>query len=365
MRRSSLLCLLFLLLFSLGYRTGVDGDDISRIYLVGSTLIRTTPGTGIRLYDLSNPSAPRQRGSVAVPGANDVAVMEHYMYADDGLNLVIYDIADIANPRALDTIGSAFTFYPRRYYERAVDETSGGMSGCGACSMSEPTAAPTTADAGGAGQAGSMARFAIAGHYLYCIDNYTLRAFDISDPARPRYKNSVNIGWQIETLFPHDGNLYIGGREGMYIYSLSDEDNPAPVGEFRHPRRCDPVVVEEKYAYVTLRSGGTCGGNDNQMDILDITNLSSPRLVSVVPLTGPYGLAVSGGLVAVCDGTAGVRVFDARNPTQVVQVGGIEGINAHDIILNDRLMIVTAESGFYLYDASDLRAPKPYGTLQF
>ncbi|HVZ39986.1 MAG TPA: hypothetical protein VHI13_11970 [Candidatus Kapabacteria bacterium] len=372
MKRSTLICLLFLAYCTFGYRLGVTSDGISKIYLAGNTLIRTTPGTGIRFYDLSRPASPQTLGSIAITQNSDVAVKGHYMYADNGLDLLVYDIADLAHPVMVDSIHYAFQSVGLSYMigETMVGERSTGSSGCHACSQETPVAAPSTGPmvSGGAGstnQAGSMARFAVVGDYLYCIDSYSLRVFEIMDPARPRYKNQIEIGWQIETLFPYQDKLFIGGSDGMYIYSLAHADSPVQLSEFHHARRCDPVVADGKYAYVTLRSTGACGGNDNQLDILDVSDVANPQLLNVVPMTGPYGLATRSGLVFVCDGSSGVTIVDATNPQKPAKVGGLAGITAHDIILGDNVMIVTAESGFFLYDLSDLRNPRPCGTLRF
>ncbi len=364
MRRSTLFCLLALLLFSVGYRVGTNGDGVSKIYLYGNTLIRTTPGTDITFYDLSNPKAPQLKGRIAITENSDVAVRDNFMYADNGYNLVVYNISDVGNPRAVDTVGSAFTTLPRMMpMDDVVITDVGGSSGCNTCSQETMVDAPVAT--GGTGTGGSLARFTIVGDRLYCIDDYSLRVFDISDPARPRYKNTVAVAWAIETIFPYNGKLFIGGREGMYIYDAADPDRPAPLSQFEHARRCDPVVVEGDYAYVTLRSTGSCGGNSNQLDVISIADIRSPKLVTTVDLAGPYGLAVRDNHVLVCDGDAGVVILDVSDRAHPRRVGGINGIVAQDIIISGNLMIVTAKSGFFLYDIGDIEHPASCATLQF
>ncbi len=63
--------------------------------------------------------------------------------------------------------------------------------------------------------------------------------------------------------------------------------NPSSEGQFAHTRSCDPVIADEKYAYVTLRSGNQCMGFTNQLEILDISDLNSPSLISTYLLTNP------------------------------------------------------------------------------
>ncbi len=365
MNRTSYLLLLALVFLSFGYTTRQQSDEISKIYLIGNTLIRTTPGKNIRFYDISSPANPRNVSTIAIEGNNDVAATGDYMYADRGTDLVIYDISNIASPRALDTIKRVFNRPYYGYWEGNDVVEVGGASGCGGCSdespvaMSEPTRGNDAAERGG--QGGSMARFVIVGDYLYCVDVSQLTVFDISDPARPRYKNAVDIGWQIETIFPSGTNLFIGGQSGMYIYDIHDAEEPKYVSEFTHVRSCDPVVVEGNLAYVTLRGGTVCGGYTNQLDIIDISDIKNPRLIRTVELSGPYGLTVRDGRVLVCDGSQGLKLIDATRPTPPVSI--LTDLTPYDVILRDNLLVVTAESGYYLYDASDLSQLRRFSAI--
>src|SRR5688500_12067850 len=63
---------------------------------------------------------------------------------------------------------------------------------------------------GGTGVGGSLARFTIAGNYLYTVDQTDLKVFDISDPANPVFRRSIPVGFEIETIFPFKDRLFIG-----------------------------------------------------------------------------------------------------------------------------------------------------------
>ena len=76
------------------------------------------------------------------------------------------------------------------------------------------------------GIGGSMARFTIVDDYLYTIDSWTLKSYDITDQLNPVYKEDVNLGWGIETIFPYNGNLFIGAQSGMHIYNLDNKESP-------------------------------------------------------------------------------------------------------------------------------------------
>lgn len=371
MKRSSLICLLFLVLFSFGYRlNNAESGGVSKIYLQGNTLIRTTPGEGIKFYDLSNPASPRMRSAISISRNADVAVKGNYMYADNLTDLVVFDISDLSRPVATDTIRRVFDRPVYYGTEMPIDDGMevGGSSGCGdGCSNSSPVdAAPArSGEFTNGGTAGSLARFAVVGDYLYCIDDYTLHVYDVSDPARPRYRNRVAVSWDIETLFPYGDKLFIGGRSGMYIFNAADQEQPEQISEFTHRRSCDPVVVENNRAYVTLRGGSACGGFDNQLDVIDISNIRFPKLLKSYKLAGPYGLSVRNGIVLVCDGNAGLVILDVNDPANIREIGRVEGVTAHDIILNGNLMVLSAQDNFYLYDISRIESPVLYTKLSF
>ncbi|MBL7989047.1 MAG: hypothetical protein JNJ94_13370 [Chlorobi bacterium] len=372
MNRTTIFLLLAVAFFSFGYTKDYTSNDvISKIYLLDRTLIRATPGEGIRFYDISIPTLPREIGKIAMEGNNDVAVQGHYMYADRFQDLIVFDISNPAVPIAVDTIGAVFN----RIYDggwmaddvRVVeDNSSGGFSGCNSCSQSETVNAPVAQpnrDAASAGKAGSLARFMVVGDYLYCLDGVNILVFDIKEPARPRYRNAASVSWDIETIFHSGNHLFIGAATGMYIVNIDDPNKPMLTSQFTHARTCDPVVVEGNRAYVTLRGGTPCGGFANQMDILDISDVKNPKLIHSMPLTGPYGLAVRDGIAIICDGTAGVRVVDATNPNAPQQVGQITGMIPHDVIASGNLLVITAQDGYHLYDISDIRQPKRFSTI--
>lgn len=362
MKRSTLLLLLALVYFSLGHTSQPGDESVSKIYLVGTTLYRASGGTTVDVYDLSLPISPRRIGSIPMTGNNDIAVFGHYLYADQNADLIVIDVSDPSHPVRIDTVHGIFNnAYTSGWGRDVVVDDVGGMQGCGPCAASEAPASAPTADAGG-GRGGSLSRFAIDGDRLYCVDYTTLRVFDIIDPARPRYKNAVSIGWGIETVLINGPYIFMGGETGMSIYQRVG-DEVSYVSQFQHRRSCDPVVVEGNHAYVTLRGGTACGGFSNQMDVIDISNIRGPQLISSYQLEGPYGLAVRNGIVIVCDGAAGLKVLDVTNPSGVRQLSSITDIIPHDVILAGSLLVVTTDQGYVLYDASDITNLKRMGIV--
>ena len=340
--------------------------------MIDNTLIRTTPGHDIRFYDIANPVSVAELGKIDIEENSDVAATGRYMYADRGHDLVVYDISNPSSPQLVDSVLKVFqhlNYFPEWQGEDVWigrDEGFGGASGCGGAGCEENPAVAdvaTSREAGSSGQGGSLARFMIVDDYLYCIDRDQIKVFDISDPARPRYRNVVYVNWGIETLFYDRDHLFIGGQEGMYIYSLDNPEEPDRVSEFTHRRSCDPVVVDGDRAYVTLRGGSPCGGFSNQLDIIDISNINNPTLLKTVEMDGPYGLSARNGTVLVCDGQSGLRTMQTNDLNNITQCALLDGLTAYDVIWYGDLLILTAKEGFFLYDASDPCDLKKYGQL--
>src|SRR4028119_1313041 len=96
--------------------------------------------------------------------------------------------------------------------------------------MASPSFASTS------GQGGSLARFAIAGNYLYTVDHAKLSVHDVTNPGNPVLKKTVNIGFDIETIFPFKDKLFIGSSSVVHIFSITDPVNPRKLGEAISPQ---------------------------------------------------------------------------------------------------------------------------------
>lgn len=222
-------------------------------------------------------------------------------------------------------------------------------------SCASESASPNSDNRPNTGQAGSLAKYAVAGgpelNYLYAVTSSELQVVDIADPTNLRQVNSLQIDDRgIETIFPFKQFLLLGTQSGMLVYDISQPTTPTYVSEFWHVRSCDPVVAQDSFAYVTLRGGTNCGGTQNELHVLDISQPDAPEELHVYQLNGPYGLGIDGDLLFVCDGNAGLRVYDASNPAQgLEQIAIFTDINAKDVIPHNGLLLMIGDDGFYQY----------------
>ncbi len=196
------------------------------------------------------------------------------------------------------------------------------------------------------GQGGSLARFAIAGDYLYVVDEFGLNVFNIATASDPVLVNQVPIGFAIETLFGLGDNLYIGSRDGMFIYSIANPEFPEQLSAVEHFTACDPVVSDGEYAYVTLWTDVGCGNFVNLLETYNVQDPVNPILVNQRNLSAPKGLGLYGDYLIVCDDE--IKIFDVSVPEDATLVHSIDQ-NAFDVIIYNDVLIAIGTNGLYQY----------------
>ena len=141
----------------------------------------------------------------------------------------------------------------------------------------------------------------------------------------------------------------------MLIYDISNAARPRQISQYNHLTACDPVVVDGQYAYVTLRTGTRCTNAQNLLEVIDISSIENPYLVKSYPLFNPHGLGVDGNLLFICDGKAGLKIYDKSDPLAIIahQVAYYPDFDTFDVIPLDGILMLTGEKGIYQYDYSD------------
>jgi hypothetical protein len=340
-----------------------------KIYIRGSYLFLNEVNKGIHVIDNSNPSTPKNVAFIDIPGNVDLAVKGNTLYADLYTDLVSIDITNPLNVQVKSVVENVF---PHRYYggyfmhdstkiiarwlvrdtivTEKLDVRNERVNG-GGIIMFAADANGGKSGSGAPGMGGSMARFTIVANNLYTVGNNDLNVFNIAGTT-PAHINKQHIGWSIETIYPFKNKLFIGSSNGMFIYDITNASSPALQGQFSHVRSCDPVVADDTHAYVTLRSGSLCMGFTNQLEVLDITNLTAPNLVKTYPMTNPHGLSKDGNLLFICDGKDGVKVYNATNPANLQLIKTISGMTSYDVIAYNNIAMVVAQDGLYQYNYS-------------
>lgn len=358
-------------------RAGIKSDaaipikNPGKIFVSGNYIFLNEVDKGVHIIDNTNPAAPVNKYFVAIPGNLDLAVKANILYADNYQDLLALDISNPANVQVKKITERVFT---RRQYTYGytgdttkviVDWIKKDTTVSDNPVTAQPGyyydyyAVPNASTAASAsniapGISGSMARFTLLNDYLYTVTDNNLNVFNISTPENPVFANSIDAGLGIETIYPFKNNLFIGSQTGMFIFNTANPALPQKLSEFTHVKRCDPVIADDNFAYVTLRTGTACNGtNINELDILNIQNLQSSWLIKSYPLSNPHGLAKAGNTLFICDGAAGLKVFDAADVSNLRLLQTVTGLEAYDIIIQNNNAIVVAKEGLYLYDCTD------------
>ncbi len=355
-----------------------DIKQAGKITLIGNMIFLNEVDKGIHVIDNSNPSQPKKISFIEIPGNIDIAVKGNTLYADLFSELVTLDVSNPLNVVVKKIMVN--TFPHRSYSGSFVADTSMYIADWVAkdttvkttCSgndrlfvtersfiassniNSNVLSVSGTGTSASVGMNGSMARFAVLNNYMYTVSNTDIKVFDISNSVSPVQTNTVSIGWGIETIYPFKNNLFIGSNTGMFIYGTQNPAAPNRLGSFAHAFACDPVIADDNYAYVTLKGGTNCRNqNLNQLDVINVQNLQLPFLLRSYAMSGPLGLAKDNGLLFVCDGKDGLRIFDAANPHDLKQIKQFKNIETYDVIAWNNHAIVVTKDALVQFDYSN------------
>ncbi len=360
-----------------------DLDDPGKLYFKDNYIFIVEEMQGLHIIDNAEPRNPVNISFIEIPGIADLAVKGNILYTDSYIDLVALDISDLSNIHELSRVENILPYTIPRFNEEypvaMVDEDKGVVAEWeikkvkqkiensyypvyrgGWNVMAEDSGGKVSGGGGvsanGIGVGGSMARFGISENTLFAIDNTTLHIFSISDGENPEFRNDFSVGWGIETLFILGKNMFLGSQNGMRIYDISVPNSPMYISDFWHATGCDPVVVQDDLAYITLRGGNTCGNEVNQLIVVSIKEIAEPEELKAYPMEGPYGLGIDGSTLFICDGDAGLKVFDVTDPLAITdhQLAIFPDIFGYDVIPVKDVLLMIGDDGLYQYDYSDV-----------
>jgi len=225
---------------------------------------------GLRVVDISDPTAPLEVGSCAREPAfaRAVFVSDSYAYVVNSRGLAIVDVSD---PTALVQLG----FYPGvENYDVVVSDS-----------------------------------------YAYLAAWRTgLRVLDVSDPTAPVQVGSyAREGESVLGVFVSDSYAYLAAwRSGLRVLDVSDPYSPVEVGSCRaRVGGGSSVFVAGSYAYVA---------GDDGLQVVDVSNPASPYEVGFYAAGGSEDVYVSGSY-AYLAGFPGLRVLDVFSPATPAEAG--------------------------------------------
>ena len=350
-------------------------ENPGKIYIYNDYLLINEPNQGIHVYDNKNPANPINLSFIPIEGNVDLAINSDILYADNYVDLLAFDLSNIRNIRLVKRVNDVFNHLYQHSTGKIITFKDTVLTSDspellyndmwtvrpGMSFLSNMSKASQSYGTGG-----SMARFTLMDGHLFAVDESTLRVFDVLNPAEPKFLKPIELGWGIETIFPFDQKLFIGSNRGMHIYDASTPSTPTRLAVYEHVLSCDPVVVNEDYAFVTLRSGNFCNNGVNELHVIDIKNPSQPKLIKAYPMLNPHGLGLAENYLYVAEGKHGLKSFNASDVLTIDknQLEFIQSMKSTDLIPGPKSLIVIGTDGVCQYDYSNPAQLKKLSCIQ-
>jgi len=336
-------------------------------------LYLSEPGKGIHIINNENPSNPKIVGYIELMGNQDLAIRNGFLYADALIDLVWFDISNPSNPtlkgRVKNIFSRALPFIENEYgYDNEL--CSAGLKkgkivigwelktkSYEVRSNGEDMAfdtSPAYSHSNSNGLTGSMSRFSLYENYLYAVIENQMSIINLSNEVPKKATEDIYIGSDVETIFSYQDKMFMGTPSGLIIYSVEDPLRPTYCSQIWHVYGCDPVVVENDLAYVTVHSGNFCGQNSNELLIIDVSDVYSPRQIVSYNMVNPKGLGIDNEMLFLCDD--GLKIFKLTEPQTLFsnQLVHYKGMDGYDVIPYNNTLMMIADKGLYQYDYSDV-----------
>jgi len=378
-------------------------ENSGKICFYNGYLYIAENGKGIHIVDNRKPESPAIVGFIELLGNYDMAIRNNMLYADMFTELVWFNISNPqspvtagcmpnAFPSALPAIDNEYGYDYAQVYSRqqSSDSIIVGWkltkrtervegypdwwnnqnhrwdSADGLIFMAERSTYGSNKSGGSSqGVNGSMSSFALYNDYLYSVMNNQMTIISLAGATPEFITNSIYVGANVETLFSYKDAMFMGTPTGLLIYSVENPTHPVYCSQISHAVGCDPVVVENDLAYVTVHSGNICGQNTNELFVIDVSNIYSPQELVSYNMTSPKGLGIDNSTLFVCDD--GLKIFNAANPQTIMtnRLAHKKGMSGYDVIPFNNVLMMIAEDGIYQYDYSDLNNIKQISKLTF
>lgn len=352
--------------------------DPGKIYLGNDVILIGEEQEGIHVIDNSDPLNPTPVNFINLPGNREYFVKDNKIYAETYYDVVKIDISDMHNAILDSRAEYVFqdlwkdqdgkTLIGFSYEEKTETFTTDDDFYVQVLAENEiyldyaqniipKSALPSSFAGSGSKVSGTANRVTYTNNHVYIIGNTSM--YILADG--PQGLNKVNsgtglsnIGEGMETIFPHENNLYVGSRSAVNIYNISSPEHPVEAYEFEHATACDPVLPADGVAYVTLRTAdfSACPGNTNSLLVLDTRNTNDVKEKEEIHMTSPYGMTLKGNQLFVGEGDNGLKIFDVSNKYDPELIRSVNDVEAYDVIphpTNGNLILTTGPNGVSQY----------------
>jgi hypothetical protein len=218
----------------------------------------------------------------------------------------------------------------------------------------------------------------VSGNYAYVADSRGgLQVIDVSRPQAPVRVGNYATSRTTEDVYVVGNHAYVAnGGDGLLILDVSNPSSPFMMGRYFLISWLAAASVRVRGRYAFVLSGEYCyyprvlGPTAFEMWIIDISNPTSPVLVSECDLTDTYpGEVFVSGDYAYISNYSGLQVIDISNPASpsraethyISDSGGIGyGVHVH----GNYAYLAYGSGGVEVIDVSDPASLKRIGNIE-
>lgn len=308
--------------------------------------------SGLHLYDISEPAAPRHLGVHHTPGSpKGVVVRGDYAYVgDDDHGLQVVDISNPKRPRKVSEVatpGLAYSMKLSGDYLYLADHR-GGFHIISVADVAHPAIVGSAQTAGKA-----WAVEVVDGIAYVAADNAGLLVFDVSDPSQPKQIAAHALGGAAEDVVIRDRLAYVASFEtGMHILDISDPQQPRTISSLATPGNARGIELDGNIAYIADWVSG--------IQIADISDPAQPRLIGSLDTAGwSWGVRVQGRHAYVLDWWGGIAVLDIADPVAPVLAGAyhLRGTTRDVAVRDGYAYIANGSNGLQIFDVNTPQNP--------
>ena len=222
-----------------------------------------TADGGLHIVDVTDARQPFEIGMLHVVNteqASDLVVDDHMVYLVGGGALNLIDVSDPTNPRLVQRLRP-----PTEALAVAVADgrayTVGPFGGLAVFGVSDPQAVREIGHLVGSGPSISRIAIAVAGPHVFAGHGPSeLRVADVSDPAAPRFVDTLVLPAALQALAIDGEHLYVGaGTAGLLVLHVKGLPIPTatPLASATSPTTATATVTPSPTPTVTVTSTAT------------------------------------------------------------------------------------------------------------
>jgi hypothetical protein len=323
--------------------------------------------SGVRIFDVGNPSRPRAVGEVLADASgvglfiNDVAVAGHRLYVtEQRAGVHVFDISDPSRPRPTTGVGL-------QGLAVAVEAPRGGRRVYAA--DTEVGLHIFRGERSGLSRAGtypvmtSINYAEVVGDVAYIAADSGMWIVDISEPGRPREIGHLNLT---------DRALWIGrGEATVFLVTVDERMAAVDIRDPRRPRLLGtmPAQVRWDNRVEGYRIGEVVGDRvvlwhpGGRITVVDASVPAEMAVASEIDV-GATGFHADANRLYVCSGGE-IALFDITDPYDVVEMArGTLPVPVYSpYAFGDGVLIGAGRDGdFKAFDVSDIAAPRQIWT---